>query len=447
MRRIYESPAYGEPSNGGNYWLTTASAPEGLAEPLAGEASCDIAIIGGGYTGLSAALRLAGEHGADVAVLEAEHIGWGASGRNGGFCCLGGSKLGQAALVRRYGADDAARFRKVQRAAVDLVAELLERHRIDADTHSHGETLLAHRPGGLAALRREAEEMRATYGLECEVIPPEELAARGMSGPGFHGAMTEPLGFALNPYKYTLGLAGAAQAAGARLYHRSPVTAVSKLHDGRFLLTSPRGRLTAGKLIVATNGYSSEDVPGWMASRYLPVQSNIIVTRPLTPAEQQAQGWTTGQMCYDTRKLLHYFRLMPDGRFLFGMRGGVSASRPALAATRKRIRRHFERMFPEWRHVETPHFWAGLVCMTRDLVPFAGPIPGLDGAFAAYAYHGNGVSMSTWCGHHVADLAVGAKSDQIHPQFLARPPRRYPLGHMRRILLAAAYGWYALKDA
>ncbi len=445
MQRIYEPPAYGPASRQECFWPATVGRP--AARPaLEGAARAEFAVIGAGYTGLSAALHLARDHGADVAVLEAEEPGWGASGRNGGFCCLGGAKASHARLLARHGEADTAEYHRAERAAIDLVAELLARHCIRADTHSAGETILAHRPGAMAGLRREAEAMGRIHGVKPVLVPREELAAHGMDGPHFHGALTVPIGFALNPLKYALGLARAAEEAGARVFARSPVTAISREPGGGFRLTCAKGTLRARRLLLATNGYSSDDLPPWMAARYLPAQSNVIVTRPLKRAELAAQGWTTAQMAYDTRHLLHYFRLMPDGRFLFGMRGGIRASPPALAAMRRRLKADFARLFPAWADVEVTHFWAGLICLRPELTPYAGPIGDWPDAWAAFAYHGNGVAMGTHCGALLADLATGRKGARPFPALMRKPPRRFPFGRWRRILLPAAYAWYGLQD-
>ncbi|ALG90774.1 MULTISPECIES: NAD(P)/FAD-dependent oxidoreductase [Actibacterium] len=444
MKRLYEAGAYSDASVQESYWRTTAtSAPY---PPAQGETGCDFAIVGAGYTGLSAALHLARDHGADVTVLEAEEPGWGASGRNGGFACLGGAKASDAALARRFGAQDLALFHAAQTGAIDSVAEILDRYGIDADRHSEGETILAHRPRDMRALRAEAPHVQASYGVTPRLIPREELADRGMAGPAFHGGMTVPIGFALNPMKYAQGLARAAVTEGARIHARSPVTGIERQAGGGYVLNTPRGRLRARKLLLATNGYSSDDLPPWLSGRYLPLQSSVLVTRELTGAELRDQGWTTDQMAYDTRNLLHYFRLMPNRRFLFGMRGGVRSSPAALEWMKTEIRRDFERMFPAWAHVETPHFWAGLVCMARDLAPYVGPLGDWPDAFTALAYHGNGVAMATYSGALMADLAAGRAPGRAFPALMRAPLRRFPLGPLRRALLHPAYYWYALRD-
>ena len=205
-----------------------------------------------------------------------------------------------------------------------------------------------------------------------------------------------------------------------------------------------QGELRAKQVIFATNGYSRDDLPGWFAGRYLPVQSNVLVTRVLTESELTAQGWSSDQMCYDTRNLLHYFRLMPDRRMLLGLRGAMRATPGEHARTRATARADFDRIFPAWREVETPHFWSGLACLARDLMPFAGPVPGMDGAYAALCYHGNGVAMGSYAGRLLAAEITGQGPETPAP--MRRPLRRFELGRFRRLALPVAYRLYGLKD-
>ncbi|SFC46587.1 NAD(P)/FAD-dependent oxidoreductase [Tropicimonas isoalkanivorans] len=445
MKRVYEPMAYGPRPIEGNFWNTTVPKDEGALPFVEGSLSCDVAVVGGGYTGLSAALNLA-EAGADVVLVDAKHPAWGASGRNGGFCCLGGAKLDAGTLERRYGPSEARSFFDAERLAVETVAERLERHGIAADTHSKGETMLAHRSVDVATLEQKAREINARYGVKCEVIPADGLAENGMASSEFHGAITTPIGFALNPLKYALGLEQAAISAGARIFGSSPVTAIAR-RNGRWRLQVPHGTITARTLLMATNGYSSEDLPDWMAGRYMPVQSNILVTRPLTEEELAAQGWTSHQMCYDTRNLLHYFRLMPDRRMLFGLRGAVRATEAAHAGIRAMARADFDRIFPAWRHVETPFFWSGLVAISRDFTPFAGPMGGMENAYAAMCYHGNGVAMGSYAGTILAGLALGQPERRPYPELMRREPRRIPFGQHRRMVLPFVNRWYRLLDS
>lgn len=443
MRHIFSDHAYGPAPVAGNYWAETVPDSILLRPPATGDIRADVAVIGAGFTGLSAALHLA-QAGADVVVVDAQHPGWGASGRNGGFCCLGGAKADDAMIRRQF--DEAARaeWRRTEADAIALVADLLDRHGIDADTHSKGETLLAHSPAAMRTIETDCETVTRDYGVTPTLHDARDLDRQGLSGP-FHGGVTVPLGFALNPRKYLAGLLGAAERAGARVHGNSPVRNIAPDGDNQSL-TLPNGRILARRLILATNGYSSEDVPGWMAARYMPAQSNVLVTRPLTGAETQAAGWTSAQMAFDSRVLLHYFRLMPDNRFLFGRRGGLMSSPRADAAAIRITRRHFETMFPAWAHVESPHNWSGMVCLSAGLVPNCGPIPGLQNSFAGFAYHGNGVAMGSYTGALLADLALGRPASHRYPRVMQAPAKRFPLGQFRRAIMPAIYAMAAVRD-
>ena len=426
MRRIYPDHAYGEAPRAACYWPTTMT---GEANPRArGTLTADVAIIGAGFTGLSAALHLA-QDGADVIVLEAQDVGWGASGRNGGFCCLGGSAASDKALTRMYGEDARREFRTAERRAVELAADLIDRHGMQVDRHSNGETVMAHTPAAFDGFEASAKTIERDYGVTPTIIPAHEQGPNGMTGP-FHGAMSTPIGFGLNPMKYIQGLADAARAAGVRIRAHSPVQRIDQ--GVSFNLQTPEARVQARRLIVATNGYSSDDLPGWMKGRYLPTQSNVLVTREMTDAELAAQGWTSRQACYDDRFFLHYFRLMPNNRMLFGMRGGLFSAPWADERMHANIRQHFETMFPAWQHVETPHSWHGLLSISRDLTPYAGPIDTMPGAFTAMSYHGNGVAMGTYAGALLADLAQDRTPRHCYPKVMQTPPKRWPLGRFRR---------------
>ena len=441
MKHIYPDFAYSDVPRAGCWWDQTCALPNRPA--LQGDHRCDVAIVGGGFTGVSAALHLA-EAGVAATVLENRYVGWGASGRNGGFCCLGGGMLDNAALDKKFGREGRDAWRQAERAAVDLVDDLTTRLNIDVDRHSNGETQFAHRPKDMEDMRDQVAYYADSYGVEARLTKQADLESKGMNA-GFHGALTVPIGFGLNPRKYIVGLAAAAEAAGAQVFHDTSVDQIIQ-KDGKFQIQTPEGIVIADKVIIATNGYSSEDLPAWLAARYMPTQSSIIVTRPLTQSEQAAQGWTSGQASYDTRHLLHYFRLMPDNRMLFGVRGGLLANPGSEARAIKRARADFDVMFPAWRDVETPHAWSGMVCIARDRMPFVGEIPDTPGMFTAMCYHGNGVGMASYSGALLADLVQQKPPCRPYPEALKRPLARFELGRFRRAIMPFAYAGFALSD-
>lgn len=440
MRRLYEPAAYDTRTWPDSHWRQGVE-PLNLA-PLSGEARADFVVVGAGVTGLNAALSLA-EAGADVAIVDEAQPGWAASGRNGGFVSLGGSKLSDASLARQFGQAGAEAFRQFQSQAILRVAENLETYRIDAEKGPQGEVYLAHREREWREMQAAEAELVARHGPGARLMSRAELAEAGLGPAGFAGGFFTPQGFPVQPMKYTLGLARAALAKGVRIFGQSPVRSLTPEAPG-WRVKTDGGHLLAGKVLIATNGYSSDGLPHWIGGRFLPALSSIHVTRVVTPAEQQAQGWTSQIMAADSRRLLHYFRLLPDGRFLFGTRGGLSASPAAQQAIREEGRLHFETLFPAWSQVETERFWSGLVCLTGSLTPYAGPVPGAEGLFAAFGWHGSGMAVGTLAGRMIAEELRGQPSRA--PEVLRRPPKRFPLPAFRRTLLRAAYAWYRLQD-
>jgi glycine/D-amino acid oxidase-like deaminating enzyme len=427
-----------------SYWEASADALAIATPQLAASESCDVAVIGAGVTGLSAALELAGA-GISVRVLEAGHIGWGASGRNGGFACIGSHKLPYPAMIKRYGLSATQAYYANMRDSVALVRDITNRHAIDAWASGSGEVTLAHRPDGIAGLRAEQQFLKSTFGEDTALLPKEELARLGLDGPGFFAGLKADTGFGLHPLNYVRGLARAAAGAGAALHAQSRLIRWEEAAGGHLLHTHS-GQIRARHVIVATNGYTPEEISRHHAGRLLPALSSILVTRPLSDDERQAQGWTSPLMAFDSRNLLHYFRLLPNGRFLFGGRGGTDASAAGDAAYRPLLAAAFHKLFPAWRDAEITHFWRGYVCLAYDRVPFIGALDERRTVWTAIAYHGNGVAMGTWSGRALARLIAGtAARDEISP-VLTRRLARFPLPAFRPAYLKGAYLWYGWQD-
>ena len=267
-----------------------------------------------------------------------------------------------------------------------------------------------------------------------------------MSGPEFHGGLWSPAGFGLHPLRYLRGLVDRVSEAGVTIYPRSEVKTWRQTGSDHVLSTD-RGEVTAKRVLLATNGYTSERVPDWIAGRLLPALSRIMATRPLSEEELSAQGWTSRDLAYDTRNLVHYFRLLPDGRFLFGGRGGTDLSPPGLAQANIDLRKSFERMFPVFARADIEHSWSGLVCLSARRVPYIGPIGDMESAYAALAYHGNGVAMGSYAGRLIADVLAGVENAARRiPRIVAAPLQRFPLPSLRLLYLKAAYAGYSFKD-
>ncbi len=444
MKRLYEPSAYGLDPDPGNYWQAVSPPAPERFPPVDGDIRVGAVVIGAGVTGLSAARRLA-ERGVETVVIDAAWPAWGASGRAGGFVCLGGAMLESAAMARRYGPEETRRFYGLQVRAVEEAGAFLDETGADVGRHSNGEWQLAHRRSRIGGLAEEAAQLEALTGLKATLQDRDALVERGLAGPEFHAGLHVPLGFAVDPRRYALALLADAENAGVRIHGGSPMLDIVE-QDGAVTIETPQGRIIAERAIVATNGYGWDDAPEGLAARTMPVLSHVLATRPLTPDELAAQGWTSSDMAFDSRTLLHYFRLTPERRFIFGTRGGVSAASSALAASARRARRDFERMFPAWVQVETPHSWSGLVCLTASLTPFVGAVG--DGArvFAALGYHGNGLAFGRLAGRMVADLAVGRGTDADIPAPMRGPLKRFALPGLRRVGLRAAYLGFGITD-
>ncbi|MFN0262298.1 NAD(P)/FAD-dependent oxidoreductase [Tepidamorphus sp. 3E244] len=453
LKRLYGPEAYGpEPVTS---WWEASAPPLSFETPqLAGETQADIAIIGGGYTGMSAAIELAEAHGAKVVVLDAARPGWGASGRNGGFCCFGGTRLDPAGLIARHGLEATREVVGAQVRSIDFVASRIEALGLDVDRHGEGEVLFVHREKFIDEVREEASLYRDKLGIAAAYWDNDRCREAGLPGDLWHGGFFLPHGFGLHPLKYLRGLAEAAIRLGVVIHGGSEVHAVDETSDG-VVLTTPGGTVRARAAIVATNGYLSENLPGWFGGRFMPVLSNILVTRPLTDDERAAHGWTGDMICADTRALLHYFRMLPDGRMMFGGRGGTATDPASVAKMRDTLRRAFDRMFPNWANVETTHFWNGLLCMPSDMKAFCGQVPGSARVFASMGYCGSGVAMSSLLGTATAQMAIQATTanepgriavpDSI-PSVFRKPPARFPFAAFRNLGLKLAYGVFTLRD-
>jgi len=430
MRRLYDDNLYQFDTPQGSYWEATAGNQQVPASPLSSDASCDVAIIGGGYTGLSAALHLARDHSMDVRVLEAGHFGWGASGRNGGFCCRGGAGVDLAHLMKKHGKGPVRELSDAQTEAVELVRDLLKQEGIDAQTQGDCEVLVAHSPREFAALKKEHEFDTEVLGLDVELVGREAVREHYFDSMEQHGGIVVRPNFGLHPLRYCRGLAAAAARRGAVLHDQSEVLEWSKGDDGFHRLRTASATLRARRVIHATNGFIDEDLRPELRARTLPIISAIIATRPLTDDERAAHGWITEQPAANTRRILNYFRMLPDGRFMFGGRGHGKGRAGDEQVTYSDLRKRLASIWPHWSGIEIEYGWQGLICFTGSLRPAIGTLEDDPTVHYAFGYHGNGVSTATWAGRKLAQWVATGQRPAV-PAIIDGMGKKFPFAGLR----------------
>lgn len=419
-------------------WWWEAAEPAERGQDL--PATADVAIVGGGYAGLSAALTLRRLGHAPV-VLDAERIGWGASSRNGGMVS-GGLKVASGALEQSHGKDGARRIADAAAASFPFIEETIAREGIECDYVRCGRFVPAWTPKHYAALEARAGFLAEITGLPTAMLP-RERQREALGSDLYHGGMTAAASGSLHPGKYARGLAAAAERAGATLVDGVRVQRIAREGDG-FRLATDRGELRARAVLVATNGYSLDKEKGaampWLARRLVPLASYIIATEEL-PEGMIDRLFPGRRMISDTKRVLNYFRPSPDGRrVLWGGRASfrsVSAEQAAPV-----LRAAMVACFPELALVKITHAWTGNVAFTFDYLPHIGV---QEGIHYAAGCQGSGVAMATWLGHRAALKIAGAANEGFALDGLHFPTR--PLYRGDPSLVLPVIGeWYRLRD-
>jgi len=382
-----------------SYWIDDYPRPVDLpvAEDLPGK--IDVAVIGGGYTGLSAARTLA-KDGVSVAVLESETMGWGASSRNAGItgCSL---KQKTNKIFKIYGEEYGHIFWNISLDALELIKELVYEEGIDCDWHQNGDMSVYYKPSHYEEDPQWKHWHADTLDHELELISPEDMRAY-IGSDAYFGGVVDAHGADLHPAKLVFGMAEIAAKYGALLCENAAVTRIENQTNG-YLVHSDRGSIQAKHVVVATNGYTDEVVRG-LRSKVIPVGSYSIVTEPLSKELQQEIS-PRGMTFWDSKWFLNYFRLTPDGRMLWGGRNNLSTTLD-LAGSAEVLRKEMVRAFPQLSDISVTHSWTGQLGLTFDLMPHIGT---LDGIYYALGNCGHGLHTAIYLGREVAQLITGEK--------------------------------------
>ncbi|MDK3018166.1 NAD(P)/FAD-dependent oxidoreductase [Pseudodonghicola flavimaris] len=413
-------------------WTATAH-PAPRSTPLTGPEEADVAIVGGGFTGLSAALHLA-EAGISVVLLEAEEPGWGASGRNGGQVNPG-LKDAPDAVEAQFGAEAGRRMIRMSGGAGQLVFDLVRRHGIECDAQEVGWIRAAHTPKSRAEFHDLADQWQRR-GAAVEPLGAQDVTDL-IGTPVYCGGLIDRRGGNLHPLNYALGLAAAARRAGARIYGQSRATGLERAGAG-FRLSTAGGQVTARRVLLCTNGYTDGLRPP-LARSVIPVRSVQVATAPLGDLGETILPGR--QAPSDSRRLLLYFRRDAAGRFIMGGRGAFSDGGTArqLAA----LRQVSEQMFPQLKGVSWDYAWGGFVAATADHYPHLHLLE--DGLMAGLGYNGRGVAMGTAMGKVMADWVLGTPVSAL--DFPVTPVKPVPFHGFRKLGVTAAIGGYRLLDA
>ena len=380
-----------------NYWLTTAQMPGESNTITPFPEKTDVAIIGAGITGLSAAYTLA-KQGVSVVVLEAESIGWGASSRNGGMA-LTGLKLPMQTVIKRYGKSLARDLFQCSLDSVSTVEQIVNTEKINCGFARTGHLLTANKPQHYEALKEEVEFMAKEFKHNVRVVPPQELQIE-IGSNLYHGALVDEVSAGLNPAQYVAGLARAAEKAGARLHARARVDKIER-REKQFFVQTERGSLRAESVFVATAGYTGS-VTKKLQRKVIPIGSFIIATERLSDKLAHELS-PKNRMIFDFKHYLNYFRLW-DNRMIFGGRAAFfPETESTIARSAEILRREMIQVYPQLKDVKVEYVWGGTLDFAFDMMTHVGND---DGMYYALGYAGHGVAMGTYLGKTVADAMV-----------------------------------------
>lgn len=425
------------------YWVDTAGPPPEDDGPVRGDMDADVVVVGAGFTGLATALFLAREHGIRATVLEANRVAWGCTSRNGGQGQNASGRLYRSQWIARWGIDTAKRLDREIRDGFECWKALVGK--IECDAQDGGHLYIAHRPQKLQFLARECEVMREVFGYDTRMLSADEVRERYVHDHESVGALHEQEGIGIHPLKLAYGYLRMARSAGVKVHTGSPVIDWESA-GGSQLLRTPGGNVRARTVAVATGGYTTQGLHPLLRSKVMPILSNSIVTRPLTPAELEEAGFRSTTFMTDTRVLRFYYRLLPDNRVQIGSRSAVHGADASAPQHLELLKTGLARKFPSLRDISIDYSWWGWVDVSHDMMPrIVRPDPARS-IYYALGYGGNGVSFSTQAGRRMAERIAGKAGPQWNLPIYESPLPGHPFAPFRRLGQRMLYRLYQRKD-
>lgn len=414
------------------FWVDDHPRPEGLTTDLPAET--DYLVVGSGLTGLSASLRLAAA-GKTVTVVDSGDIAGGASSINGGMVSPD-VKAGVDTVYSAYGAEIGAEMWASTVRSIDLVRDYATRPGVNALIHDSGMAALGRGDRALASFQADVTWYREKFGVAWEVLSGPEVGDV-VGGEHFTVAMYEPEGFGVHPARLAFGLASEVAQAGARLVDHCDARSVERTPNG-FVVSTDRGVITAGDVVLATNGYTTRHPSARLARLVVPVGSYIIVTEPIG-RDAAAEIFPGGAMTYTRRRLLHYMRRTHDDRILLGGRRSLQTNLD-LDESASDLRRALVAYWPQLVEVELTHVWGGRLAVPFDLTPHIGRV---DGMWYAIGFAGHGVGLSCQLGDELAGMLLGEDPPSVYSR-IEHKGRFYHRGRSPWFLTPASYLYRAL---
>jgi glycine/D-amino acid oxidase-like deaminating enzyme len=435
----HPAPCQGYPNS---YWAKSLS-QQSQQDNLQTSVQADVAVIGAGYTGLSAAYHIQKHYNKSVVVVDANQPGWGCSGRNAGFVLPGTGRLSLFDMEEKWGADIGRQIFREFMQSIDLVQEMIDTGNIECDKTPGGYLKLAHCRNKVASLRAQGQKLEADFGESVRFVTGPEVRREFINCANMFGGIYFDKCFGVNPLKLALGYLDMAKKSGVKVYSDSPVIDWQQQNDSHSLST-PDGEIIANKVIIATNGYTGTKLHKIVKHRHFPVMSSIIVTRILTEVELEAMQIRSGLMVMDTRLKKYYYRLLPDNRILFGGRGAISGKHAQDPINQERLLAGLTATFPMLKGVKIDNFWSGWVSASYDKYPRIGSNDD-NSIFYAMGYCGSGLAFSSLAGKRIAELMHEPESLPPLPFWQSNLPK-FPLAPLNRLGLRAYYGLASLRD-